>query len=243
MTFCILFCHSIPATYESKELKAPMARQDRLDWNLYPVKITSTEMSAMKLEKVLEILEGVFTLPSKMVGIKENERCPVARQIDDLYQQCHQDYMNSLDICCCADAATIQSWHKSYGLLKECARPLTIFLGVCASSAAVISQFSKAIKRGQVIAVAAAAGAILLIDQMTREYILRNGSTHRIKWMLLVDVEEKSRIRRSAITIEERISTIQKQQSELGNETDAGLVRELDQLNLIKTLFTESNAS
>ncbi|MCE5316930.1 MAG: hypothetical protein LLG04_06155 [Parachlamydia sp.] len=239
MTVCILFCQSIPATYESRELKAPKAqdRKNSLDWNIRPVRITQTEMNAMQFQMVLEILEGTFKLPSKKAGIKEAELCEVSRRIDDFYRLAHQDYMESLDTACRMDEATMQGWYKQYGELKNNARPFAIFLGMCASAAGIISIISPSVKAGHILATTCTAGAILLVDKMVDQYILREGSTHRIKWMFEVNSKELTRFKLSQRSIEERILTIQSQQNELGNETDVGLAKEFAQLNLLKALF------
>lgn len=243
MSLCIAFCHTIPATYEGRELKATKAqdRQNRLDWNRHPLKITQMEIDAVQFRRVLEILEGNFTLPSKAKGIRENARCDIVVAIDDLYRQGHQDYMESLDMACRMDADTIEGWYKKYGEWKACARPFAYFLGVIAAGAGIVACISPAAKGGHILVVACAAGAILLTDRLVDHYILREGSTHRIKWIVEVNAKELQRFEMSRQALDARIRTIQTQHQELGNETDRALSNELEQLTLIKTLFSQAH--
>lgn len=243
MSICILFCHSIPANYEGRELKATKHR-DTLDWNARPVKISAMEMSAMQFQKVLEILEGNFKLPSKSKDIKPADLCEVARKVDEFYCQAHRHYMESLEMACQKDLATIETWYSKYGECKNNAVPFAIVLGGLTGIAHIVSQFSPKIKAGAILAGYCAAGVIYLVDKGVEQCILRAGSTHRIKWMFHVDEKEQERFKLSRTTLNERIHTIQAQLQQLGqNETDAGLTRELAQLNLLKELFPEGAAS
>jgi hypothetical protein len=87
----------ISSSYNKESLE--LIKQDTtLDWDKYPVKISSNEMETIKnVPHVLKILSGKSQSPSDLIGLKEEDiLSPTIDLINNEYEKAIDSYKSSL---------------------------------------------------------------------------------------------------------------------------------------------------
>lgn len=179
----------IQSNYKGHSLTILNASQKGgLNWDEHPIRITDTEIGTMNFDHVLSIMTKKLKSPSEAAGIPKNEICTgILHLINQKYKDALINYKNDLDK---AGRNDLKKWNE----LKE------VYKNTTAKSAAGGGVLGFAVGFGLGGPIGAAIGGSICgvgsgcaAHKLTGDYIERDASAHRIKWLQSIDALEKAR--------------------------------------------------
>ncbi len=229
--------NKITSTYNGQKLSFVLEKQSTLHWDNHPVRITDAQFQTLNKERVFSILQGKNLMPSSLAGLQPAKIvCQTIGLIDKLYCDAISDYTQRLVVASEADFMQINTLITKYGWV-----PLKYTAGgLGACSVLGLALGSPLGPFGAVVggAVGAAMGLISGFfggKKLTQRTIEREGSAHRVKWMISVDVLEELRFKKIYENISNAVMPLMEdlKRLEQQNQTDKLKVRQLEQLCLV----------
>lgn len=182
----------------------------KLDWDRYPVQISESLLEAISMELVKPILSGICKQPSEIAKIKEHEILdPTIHLLDSECRQAYKAYANSL-----ADAVQ-KDWRKIR--ITKARYSIRSYDGAYGLVFGTLQYFGARFR--------------------SKEFVQSEGSAHRIKWLIEVDIREKDRREKIKKRIKQALDDIANR-AKLNPEKGVELVgRSKQLLKLFKAIF------
>lgn len=217
-----------------------VAEQGFLNWDNYPVLLSSSEIQSMNFPYIVQILSN--SPQSQIISLQSNQICPLISILNEKHLKVLSKYFDELKVACEKDAKKIADLERKYKKIKY-SIPLATGLVSTGMVAKSPSQHeSSYIKIAGVFAVTAVAGYFVGSRVLTT-LLRREGSTHRIECLLKIDKDEKERLETMK---QEILSESQKLENELKEledegETDIQKKEYAQQLSQLRTLLFPSD--
>lgn len=194
MSLVISSYETISSKYEGHELALVKKDPKSFNWDRAPILISPQEKAAMDFPHVMEIMKGRVKSPSELAGLPQQGLSPIVRVIDELYNVAIKDYKNLLEQATQKDLNNLKLSKKGFTFkwLAAAFGGSVVFGGAGAGAGSPFGGLG-AIPGGIIGLIVGFIFGSVSASRIIKNGRLRDGSTHRIQWMQVVDAFEKRR--------------------------------------------------
>ncbi len=222
--------------------------QKILDWDVYPLLISQTELKNVQMDHIIKILSKISKPYSKMVASNNTEPCSCIRVLEESYSRAIGQYIEELELASKKDLQIINSLNETYSVTNP-----TIALlagsGIVIGMSRLWEKLPKSPPGSNATGIAAlfcgaATTGYFISHTILNTYISREGSVHRIEWLQKIDSLEKERLKAFKVDLEREHKKLTEELRELENdgETDIAIAENLRQISgLFIQLFPLEN--
>jgi hypothetical protein len=231
----------IANSYNNKPLRMA-TEQGFLNWDNYPVLLSSSEIQSMNFPYIVQILSNSLQSHSQIISLQSNQICPLISILNEKHLEVLSKYFDELKIACEKDAKKIAGLERRYKKIKYSIPLATGLISAGMLPKSPNQNNSSYIKLAAVFTIGTVAG-YFLGSHILQTYLRREGSTHRIECLLKIDREEKVRLeamKQDILSESERLESELKELEEEG-ETDIQKKEYAQQLSQLRTLFFPSD--
>jgi hypothetical protein len=231
---------SISSSYNNKSLGFTEPEKKNLDWDKYPVEISSQEMETLKnFPNIIKIISKESQSPFEILGLKaEDILVDVIRDWNDEYTKSIDKYRELLQESCKLDKKNIESLKRNYfsnyilSYIKGSGIGGLAGGGLGALAGLLLGPVGMLLAGGMLLG---GGGGLCSTYSDVKSDIIKKGYTHRFSWLQKIDTLEIERfqkikhdLRLAATPLVENLMDINKD-----NEVDKRYFGQLWQLQQI----------
>ncbi|BBI17458.1 hypothetical protein [Neochlamydia sp. S13] len=236
-------CTRIRAKYDGKKLTL-IKKNSKLNWKKNPVLMTAEEKRAINFEHIMAILQGDSLLPSALAGLDPKKLSPEILVLDRIYRNAIKHYIETLKDSSGYDEENLKKLRSrhQWTWIKIAATGAFVLGSTGALGGALAGGGIGAVPAGTITFLGGLLGSSLSARKLVDTFILREGSTHRLKWIQSIDLAEKNRLENMQVHLELSAARVLKELQELekDEECSVDLFRTLQQHFLVnQALFPQ----
>lgn len=228
------------------QIPTPALIEQKVDWDKYPLVITTTQKSTMKFQSVMSIINGNSKSPSDLINLKSDRIIhPVIYLIDNEYFKSMDTYKEGLLIASDKDLQVIKDLKEDYkSTVSKVSTYASIGIGCVGSLSsagfgALTGAFAGPLGAGIGGLIGFFGGLLsgeVVATKMIENHIAVEGSTHRLAGLKEIDTLEKIRLERIKTQISGCCIPITKQLIELDKHNQVCL-KQLESLSQLQQIF------